>query len=182
MNALNQELLKQWTDAGNKVSDFMDEYHSFNDLYTQRMYLTALAFNSNPSISWKSKQHADGTMFEGYFIVGITTPEGQYTYHYKLEHWDLFSIPELPKSPTYDGHTSADVARLSSVVPNLNTFSTYALEKDSNLLIHLDDGVQEEPLLPMEEVLEELKGTYELDKFIEEVDTSAANCLLIKGW
>ena len=182
MNELNQELLKQWTDAGHKVSDFMDEYHSFNDLYTQRMYLTALAFNSNPSISWKSKQHSDGTMFEGYFIVGISTPKGQYTYHYKLEHWDLFSIPELPKAPTYDGHTSADVARLSSVVPNLNTFSVYALEKDSNLLIHLDDGVQEEHLLPMEEVLEELKGTYELDQFIEEVDTSAANCLLIKGW
>ena len=182
MNDLNQELLKQWTDSGHKISDFSDEYHSFNDLYIQRMYLTALAFNSNPGISWKSKKHEDGTMFEGYFIVGINTPKGQYTYHYKLEHWDLFSIPELPKSPTYDGHTSADVARLSSVVPNLNTFSVYALEKDSNLLIHLDGGVQEEHLLPMEEVLEELKGTDEFDQFIEEVDTSAANCLLIKGW
>ncbi len=129
MNNLNQELLKQWTDAGHKVSDFMDEYHSFNDLYTQRMYLTALAFNSNPSISWKSKQHADGTMFEGYFIVGIDTPQGMYTYHYKLEHWDLFKVKELPQSPEYDGHTSADVGRLSSVNTNANTVSVYPVGK-----------------------------------------------------
>lgn len=182
MNDLNQELLKQWTDAGHKVSDFMDEYHSFNDLYTQRMYLTALAFNSNPSISWKSKQHADGTMFEGYFIVGINTPQGMYTYHYKLEHWDLFKVKELPQSPEYDGHTSADVGRLSSVNTNVNTVSVYPVGKLSCLLYKLDDGVQEELMLPMHEILTELEGSDELEEFLSEVDTTAANCLLMKAW
>lgn len=182
MNDLNQELLKQWTDAGHKVSDFMDEYHSFNDLYTQRMYLTALAFNSNPSISWKSKQHADRTMFEGYFIVGIDTPQGMYTYHYKLEHWDLFKVKELPQSPEYDGHTSADVGRLSSVNTNANTISVYTVGKLSCLLYKLDDGVQEEIMLPMHEILTELEGSDELEEFLSEVDTTAANCLLMKAW
>ena len=182
MNDLNQELLKQWTDAGHKVSDFMDEYHSFNDLYTQRMYLTALAFNSNPSISWKSKQHADGTMFEDYFIVGISTPQGMYTYHYKLEHWDLFKVKELSQSPNYDGHTSADVGRLNSVNTNANTVSVYTVGKLSCLLYKLDDGVQEELMLPMHEILTELEGSDELEEFLSEVDTTATNCLLMKAW
>ena len=182
MNDLNQELLKQWTDAGHKVSDFMDEYHSFKDLYTQRIYLTALAFNSNPSICWKSKQHADGTMFEDYFIVGISTPQGMYTYHYKLEHWDLFKVKELPQSPEYDGHTSVDVGRLSSINTNANTVSVYPVGKDYCLLYKLDDGVQEELMLPMHEILTELEGSDELEEFLSEVDTTAANCLLMKAW
>ena len=182
MNDLNHKLLEEWKAAGHKVSDFMDEYHSFNDLYTQRMYLTALAFNSNPSISWKSKQHADGTMFEDYFIVGINTPQGMYTYHYKLEHWDLFKVKELPQSPEYDGHTSADVGRLSSVKINTNTVSVYPVGKLSCLLYKLDDGVQEELMLPMHEILTELEGSDELEEFLSEVDTTAANCLLMKAW
>lgn len=182
MNDLNHKLLEEWKSAGHKVSDFMDEYHSFNDLYTQRMYLTALAFNSNPSISWKSKQHADGTMFEGYFIVGIDTPEGMYTYHYKLEHWDLFKVKELPQSPEYDGHTSADVGRLSSVKTNTNTVSVYTVGPRSCLLYNLDDGNQEEIMLPMHEILTELEGSDELEEFLSKVDTTAANCLLMKAW
>lgn len=60
----------------------------------------------NRSISWKSKFHDDGTMYEGYFIVGIQTGEGQATYHYGLELWDLFDVPELERAPKYDGHNS----------------------------------------------------------------------------
>lgn len=182
MNSLNKQLLEQWESAGHKVSDFMEEYHSFNDLYTQRMYLTALAFNSNPNIAWKSKEHSDDSMFEGYFIVGITTPEGQYTYHYKLEHWDLFKVKELDRAPEWDGHTSADVTRIMSIQPNTNTFSTYSVGKGSALLWYLDEGIQEEHLVSMDEILKFVKTTDEFEAFLEEVDTTAANCLLIKGW
>lgn len=115
INKLNQDLLKQWTNAGFPVSAFSDEYHSFNELYEQRMYLTALAFNSNFDIAWKSKEHSDDSMFPGYFIVGINTQSGQYTYHYKLEHWDLFVIPEVARAPKWDGHTAKDVKRLMEV-------------------------------------------------------------------
>lgn len=182
MNDLNKQLLEQWTSAGHSISDFMDEYHSFNDLYTQRMYLTALAFNSNPNIAWKSKEHSDGSMFEDYFIVGINTPEGQYTYHYKLEYWDLFKVKELNKAPEWDGHTSADVTRLMSIEPNTSTFSSYSVGKCSKLLWYLDNGVQEEHLASMQEVIDFLSSSDELEEFLEEVDTTAYNCLLLKGW
>lgn len=182
MNTLNKLLLKEWTDAGHSISEFMDEYHSFNDLYTQRMYLTALAFNSNSPIAWKSKEHSDDSMFPGYFIVGIGTPEGQYTYHYKLEHWDLFKVKELDRAPEWDGHTSKDITRLMSITPTNSSFSSYSVGKSSALLWYLDDGVQEEYLADMNEVLQSLEGLYELEEFLEEVDISEKYCLLTKGW
>jgi hypothetical protein len=114
----NEYLLKKWTEQDYTISEFRDEYHSFHELYEQRKYLTALAFNSNPSKAWKSKQHDDGTMFEGYFIVGISTDLGQFTYHYKLDAWDIFKIPEIEAAPSWDGHTAAEVERLLHVNTN----------------------------------------------------------------
>ena len=182
MNELNQQLLKQWTDAGYSISEFMDEYHSFHDLYTQRMYLTALAFNSNPSIAWKSKEHSDDSMFPGYFIVGITTPLGQYTYHYKLEHWDFFRVPELERAPEWDGHTSNDVQRLLSVTPCTQTYDTYVVSKESSLMMFLAGGAQEEALVPMCQILEYLDGTEEYAAFVAIINTNATDCLLTKAW
>jgi len=55
-------------------------------------------------------------MYEDYFIVGVSTPEGDFTYHYHLDHWDRFNVPELERAPEWDGHTAADVTRLLSLV------------------------------------------------------------------
>lgn len=93
-----------------------DGYHSFEDLYFHRMILFSLLLNSNKEISWKAKKHHDGTMFdEASFICGIETPEGQYTYHYKLEFWDYFKVKELEFAPEYDGHKPEDITRLLSL-------------------------------------------------------------------
>lgn len=79
------------------------------------MMLFATICNKFNEISWKSLQHHDGTMYENYFIVGIDTPEGQFTYHYSIEHWDMFNVKELDKAPEWDGHTSNDITRLLSL-------------------------------------------------------------------
>lgn len=181
MNELNQQLLKQWTDAGYPISAFMDEYHSFNDLYTQRMYLTALAFNSNPTIAWKAKEHSDGSMFPGYFIVGITTPLGQYTYHYKLEHWDLFKVPELKRAPEWDGHTSNDVQRLLSIKLCTQTYEVYVVDENSMLMMFLAGGAYEEVLVSMNQLLEYLDDTEEYDAFVAVINTNATDCLLVRA-
>ena len=49
-------------------------------------------------------------------IVGINTPEGYFTYHYHLNHWDKFQVRELPNAPAWDGHTSDDILRLYSLL------------------------------------------------------------------
>lgn len=93
-----------------------DGYHSFNDLYHQRAYLFATICNQNSWRAWKSKKHSDGSMFgDDWFIVGIFTPKGQYTYHYKMEYWDLFNVQYFENAPEWDGHTDKDVDRLLSL-------------------------------------------------------------------
>jgi hypothetical protein len=95
------------------IEDLSDGYHSFHELYNQRAILFAAICNQNKDKAWKSLKQHDGTMFDGgYFIVGVETPQGQYTYHYKLDRWDLYDVKELDFAPEWDGHTADDVSRL----------------------------------------------------------------------
>jgi hypothetical protein len=95
-----------------------DGYHTFNELYHQRAVLFAALINGRPE-AWKSLLHSDGTMFDDYFIVGVTTPEGEYTYHYEMKLWDLFKVKEISNAPEWDGHTANDVERLLSLRSHL---------------------------------------------------------------
>lgn len=93
-----------------------DGSHTFDELYYHRMVLFSIICNQNKELAWKSKLHHDGTMYDNYFIVGITTPEGDYTYHYDLEYWDMFKVKELEKAPEWDGHKPKDITRLYSLL------------------------------------------------------------------
>ena len=85
-----------------------DGYHTFNELYHHRAVLFSVIVKAFPDKAWKSKQHNDGTMYDGMFIVGIDTPEGQATYHYDIDpYWDMFKCQELARAPKWDGHTPA---------------------------------------------------------------------------
>ena len=93
-----------------------DGYHTFADLYEQRLILSAALAKNNPH-AWKSKRHEDGSVpfGGGWFIMGFDTDEGSYTYHYELKDRDLFQCKELDKGKPWDGHTSRDVRRLLSI-------------------------------------------------------------------
>lgn len=98
------------------VEKMSDGYHTFADLYEQRLILSAALAKNNP-YAWKSKRHEDGSVpfGGGWFIMGFDTDEGCYTYHYELKDWDLFQCKELDKGKPWDGHTSKDVRRLLSI-------------------------------------------------------------------
>lgn len=94
----------------NRISsagEISDGYHTFNELYHHRAILFASICLLVPKEDcWKSKLHQDGTMFDGMFVVGIKTKEGQATYHYDIDpYWDLFDVEELDNAPEFDGHT-----------------------------------------------------------------------------
>ena len=99
------------------IGDVSDGYHTFNDLYYQRMILFAALVKQNKDKAWKSWRHESGELClgGGWFIVGIDTPEGSYTYHYEGKYFDLFDCIELPKGKPWDGHTEKDVTRLLSL-------------------------------------------------------------------
>lgn len=86
-----------------------DGYHTFDELYFHRMYLTAWIVSLIPHKCYKSKKHSDGTMFDGMFIVSINTEGGPITYHYDNCYWYLFKCKEVAKADEFDGHTSFDV-------------------------------------------------------------------------
>lgn len=102
-------------DAG----EISDGYHTFNQLYHQRAILFATIVNQNKDKAWKSYKHSDGKYcFDSngeWFVVGIDTPQGSYTYHYAKEYWDYFDCKELDCGKEWDGHTEEDVTRLLSL-------------------------------------------------------------------
>lgn len=95
--------------------DVSDGSHTFNELYYHRMILFSIIcnnLNDGKCKAWKSWKHSDDTMFDDYFIVGITTPEGDYSYHYHKDYWNEFAVDELETAPVYDGHLPSDIGRL----------------------------------------------------------------------
>ena len=99
------------------IGEVSDGYHTFNGLYYQRMVLFAALVKQNKDKAWKSLRHEDGELCfgGGWFIVGIDTPSGNYTYHYEDNFWSMFDCQELPVAKHWDGHTEKDVTRLLSL-------------------------------------------------------------------
>lgn len=85
-----------------------DGYHTFNELYHHRAVLFSVIIAMFKDRAWKSRQHHDGTMYDGMFIVGIDTPAGPATYHYDINpYWLMFDCKELDRAPEWDDHTPA---------------------------------------------------------------------------
>lgn len=85
-----------------------DGYHTFDELYDHRAKLFSVIVKTFADRAWKSRLHHDGSMYDGMFIVGIDTPDGQATYHYDIDpYWLMFDCRELPRAPKWDGHTPA---------------------------------------------------------------------------
>lgn len=103
------------------TDNISDGYHTFGELYEHRLALTVALTRTIPGNSWRSKQYHpdDGSMFDGYFIVGIELLTGTVTYHYRLPYWDLFDhVITLDHAPKYDGHLPKDcVERLLAWKP-----------------------------------------------------------------
>lgn len=113
------EMIKREEELGTvDTNNISDGCHTFGELYDHRAKLFSIICNQDSIFekAWKSKLHNDGTMFDGYFIVGINTPKGQTTYHYEMKYWDYFHIKELDKAPEWDGHTANEaIERLLSL-------------------------------------------------------------------
>lgn len=92
-----------------------DGYHTFGELYEHRAMLfialcSMVHLYSKRLKVWKSQKHFDGTMYKGYFILGIGTKKGeQITYHLPMEYWNNAVVDYRSRAPKFDGHTSKDV-------------------------------------------------------------------------
>lgn len=114
-----QKELSADAETDGDMGEVSDGYHTFNQLYHQRAVLFATIVKQNKEKAWKSWKHGDGKFcFDSnkeWFIVGVDTPEGSYTYHYEKKCWDMFDCIELEHGKFWDGHTEEDVTRLLSI-------------------------------------------------------------------
>lgn len=97
-----------------ETNNISDGYHTFSELYEHRIALF-IAFCRilplNTLFVWRSKAHSDGSIWDGWFILGLGKEKGkQITYHLPISKWDLCNFAEtLETAPEWDGHTSQDV-------------------------------------------------------------------------
>lgn len=130
-----------------EIGDVSDGFHTFNSLYEQRMILFAALVKAYRDKAWKSYRHEDGEYCfgGGWFVVGIDTPEGSYTYHYENKYWDMFDCADLPRAKHWDGHTEADAeTRLMSLAPTVPQWipcSERLPEESGRYLVSVLDGV-----------------------------------------
>lgn len=126
------KLISSWKASGAmpNAKAISDGYHTFQELYDMRLALTRSTFHAVDRMwhaqwrmtgadqqrpfktpIWRSRQHSDGTMFDGMFIVGYAQANFlQITFHYHDEHWDKFDFAQtLEKAPEWDGHMDKDV-------------------------------------------------------------------------
>ena len=105
---LIESLQRERDERVSTPGEISDGYHTFNELYHHRAVLFSVICNEHPKIAWKSLHHHIGgqPMYEGMFIVGINTSDGQATYHYDVDpYWGMFDVPVLEYAPEWDGHT-----------------------------------------------------------------------------
>lgn len=113
--------------------DTSDGFHTFDELYDHRTgllmafcNLVVIAHTTSEmrtgkstdiplrEVVFKSRMHHDGTMYDGFFIVGIAClddPDGTErwaTWHCEDKWWGRFMCPELERAPEWDGHTPKD--------------------------------------------------------------------------
>ena len=94
------------------VGGVSDGYHTFNELYAHRVALFALVLQLLPEMAWRSEYHSDGTRFDGWFVAGLNTLQGQITYHVPMEQWnkpEWKGVITLSRGPKWGGHSSDDV-------------------------------------------------------------------------
>lgn len=118
--------IKEWELDTNVISD---GYHTFGELYEHRITLfialckevdsfhthyhkrfgDSIIHHTNSPV-WKTNVHSDGSVWEGWFILGLFTEAGkQITYHLPNSKWADCNFKEVEKAPEWDGHTSEDV-------------------------------------------------------------------------
>lgn len=114
-----------YVNAKSAPGNTSDGYHTFDELYYHRTILFSVIVNDYNFLAWKSRKHADGTMYKDMFIVGIDTPNGQATYHCDNKYWDLFNCKNREFAPKWDGHTPEQAIERIAKLNRLDAIKYY---------------------------------------------------------
>ena len=88
----------------------MIDQKQLDSLYESRLLLNVLFFNNligcdcHKSLKWQPSIGLDWISDKEWFIVMAELPNGQISFHYKIENWDLFNISTRLQCNLFDGH------------------------------------------------------------------------------
>ena len=111
---INAEIIDYKKETGKSVKEVSDSHHTFGDLYTRDMVLFRCLSAFCPKLCFRTLKHYDEendpiSNFNGDFMVGIYTPLGPASFHFKLEYFDDFSHIEIQDhGPEYEGYTEEE--------------------------------------------------------------------------
>lgn len=106
-----------------------DGYHTMDELYDHRIELWITVcrlvkkdIEKDHLKVYRSKVHADGSSYDGWFMLGILDmiTGKQMTYHLPEKRWEdtsfAYTCETKEAVPEFDGHTPADViARMKTL-------------------------------------------------------------------
>ena len=146
---INDEILEHKS-SGKSVKKVSDVYHTFEDLYKREMILFRLVSSLCPKLCFKTLKHYDeenDPMFDGDFMVGIYTPLGPASYHFKLKYLDAFSHIELQDhGPRYEGYSEDEKnERINYVSDLINSGHT----EDDILDLIMNNSILDDSLKPI---------------------------------
>lgn len=108
------------------TNEISDGYHTFGELYNHRctlFVLLAKQLQSSGVTVWRSLKNSDGSVWDGWFLLGVGTTDGQQiSYHLPVnKYWDLTEYAvTYDVAPKFDGHTPTDVLdRLIKIYYNM---------------------------------------------------------------
>ena len=132
---INKTIKTRETKYGLNTNLISDGAHTFGELYHERATLFAIFMYNYLDLSrmdyseefygWKSELHHDGDMYNGYFIVGITSKKTgkMFTYHYPLEYWNFFQVEELDRAPEWNPELDMSIDEFGKIfVPNYRPY------------------------------------------------------------
>ena len=82
-------------------------YNPFEFLYDYRHDIFEKRCKKHFEQVFKTRKHYDDVndpMFDDSFLVGVLTPLGYITYHFRMKHFDKFKIVEIERGPKYDNY------------------------------------------------------------------------------
>jgi hypothetical protein len=94
------------TTSNNNLANISDGYHTFGELYEHRHALMRALTFAYPEIAWRAPV---GEHLEGWFLVGMSLPTGQISYHLPEKYYGAFEHCYPVSQPTWDGHTPQQV-------------------------------------------------------------------------
>lgn len=94
-----------------QAGEISDGFHTFNELYEHRIALFIALCRAYREHAWKSRKHANGEEWDGWFIMGLFTEQGkQISYHLPISYWEmLVDIHTLEQQESWDGHAGKEL-------------------------------------------------------------------------